>query len=151
MRIKIAAAGIATLVALGVFAAITLGGDSSGRGSFDPGRTFEKAPVQRAASPGAGASASAVARASRSGPKVSYFETTVPESVAAGEIHAVFTKCPRRNKALSGYFFNNGPGVFLDYSAVGAKSARRWDFEAANLNSAGSVNVFFGIVCGKRL
>jgi hypothetical protein len=87
--------------------------------------------------------------------KVIYREST-PFTVNPDSERTVALKCPRRTAAINGYFGNDAKGVVLDYSAVAAKSVRKWVFGVLNVTGSltdgtgpSDVQVFIGVVCVK--
>jgi hypothetical protein len=144
MRKLILATTIA-LAGVGLFAAISLGGESSSReGSFD--RSFERVAVHPTDNPSASTSASAQASA-KGKPKVKYFETDALPVPAAGADY--LTACPSKHKALSGYFLTTG-GIVPDTSAISEDSPREWVYGFVNGTGADG-QAIIGVVCGKKL
>ncbi len=78
-------------------------------------------------------------------PRLRYFETTT-FSVPGDGRRDVFLRCPRKFKAINGYFGTDG-GIFPDYLASG-QSVRRWDFGLADTTGLQG-RAFIGVVCLK--
>lgn len=77
------------------------------------------------------------------GPRAIFIESNAREIEIDGRSDG-FMRCPKRMKAINGYFGSEG-GVVLDYSARGTQ-ARRWEFGL--LNISGEERQFFvGTVC----
>jgi hypothetical protein len=104
--------------------------------------SFELMRGHPVASPSVGSSAKA-AKAKK--PRLKYFETNV-FSVPADGRRDVFLRCPRKYKAINGYFGTDG-GIFPDYLASG-QSVRRWDYGLADTTGLQG-RAFIGIVCLK--
>jgi hypothetical protein len=143
---NLAIAVAVALAGIGVFAAISVGDEDSTRpAAFD--RSFERIPAHATDAPSASASASVRARA-KGRPKVKYFETPPVTVQAAGGDFV--TGCPRKHKALSGYYDTTG-GIVPDTSAVSEESLRNWTFGFVNLTQVEGGQVILGVVCGKKL
>jgi hypothetical protein len=103
-------------------------------------KTFEQRighPVSSPTTPVAGKTAKK--------PRLKYFETrnfTIPGS----DRDDSFMLCPRKYKAINGYFGSNGL-IFADFSASG-NPLRRWNFGLAETTGAPG-RAFLGIVCLK--
>ena len=78
--------------------------------------------------------------------KVKYLETD-PFILPAGEENGATGRCPRKSKAINGYYGSNTNGVVPSYDAVGL-SPRKWTIAVFN-EGDGSARVFVGIVCLK--
>jgi hypothetical protein len=78
-------------------------------------------------------------------PRLRYFETSIFSVPASGR-RDVFLRCPRKYKAINGYFGTDG-GIFPDYLASG-QSVRRWDFGLMDTTDQQG-QAFIGIVCIK--
>ena len=144
MRKSMLVAAVA-VAGVGAFAAVGFGDEGSTRPSALD-REFERVDVHRTHAPGASASATAVA-SKKGKPKVKYLETT-ELAVPAGGLD-VSTQCPKKHKALSGYFISSG-GIVLDVSAISSSSTRMWEFGLFSPSSAAG-SAIIGVVCGKRL
>jgi hypothetical protein len=145
---NLAIAVAVALAGIGVFAAISIGDENSTRpAAFD--RSFERVAVHATDAPRASASASVQASA-KGKPKVKYFESP-PVTVPAGRGDFV-TGCPRKHKALSGYYLTNvaSGAIVPDISAVSEESLRDWTFGFVNATGADG-QAIVGVVCGKKL
>ena len=142
---NLAIAVTAALAGIGAFAAISVGDEGSSRpAAFD--RSFERVAVDATDAPRASASASVQASA-KGKPKVKYFESSpVPVLATGGDF---LTGCPRKHKALSGYFVTSG-GIVPDTSAVSEEALKDWTFGFVNTTGADG-QVILGVVCGKKL
>jgi hypothetical protein len=145
MMRKTILAGAAALSLVAVFAASSVGDEGSSRtGALD--RDYERVRAHRVDAPSA--SGSALAGASAKGkPKVRYFETDTLSVPVGGDSFAV--ECPRKHKALSGYFLSSG-GITLDASAISETSPRIWEFGLFSPSGAAG-SAIVGVVCGKKL
>ena len=144
MTRNLAIAAAVALAGIGVFAAISAGDESSSRpDAFD--RSFERVAAHPTDAPSASASASVQASA-KGKPKVKYFETAAVPVPAAGADYV--TGCPRKHKALSGFYVTSG-GIVPDTSAVSEESLRNWTFGFVNTGADGTAII--GVVCGKKL
>ena len=142
---NLAIAVAVALAGIGVFAAISVGDEDSTRpAAFD--RSFERVAAHPTDAPSASASASVQASA-KGKPKVKYFETAAVPVPAAGADYV--TGCPRKHKALSGFYVTSG-GIVPDTSAVSEQSLRDWTFGFVNATGADGT-VIIGVVCGKKL
>lgn len=139
----VACAAALSLAAL--FAASSVGEEASSRtGALD--RDFERVASHSVASPSALSSATAGASA-KGKPKVKYFETDALPVPAGGAAFSL--ECPRKHKALSGYFLSSG-GIALDASAISEASLRVWQFGLFSPSGTAG-QAILGVVCGKKL
>jgi len=138
-------AGAAALSLVAVFAASSIGNQGASRPeALD--RDYQRVQAHATAAPSASASTTAGASA-KGKPKVRYFETDALPVPAGGDSFSL--ECPRKHKALSGYFLTSG-GITLDASAVSETSPRIWTFGLFSpAGAAGEAIV--GVVCGKKL
>jgi hypothetical protein len=143
---KSIAAGAAALSLAAMFAASSIGDQGSSRpGSFD--RDYERVPAHPVGAPSASGSVLAGVSGRKGKPKVRYFETEAQSVPVPRRDLAI--ECPRKHKALSGYFLSQG-GIVLDTSAISETSPRIWGFGLLNLSGADSAAII-GVVCGKKL
>ena len=75
---------------------------------------------------------------------IRYFETDFFAIPADGRDDS-FLRCPRRTKAINGYYGTDG-GIVADYFAVGVNSLRNWEFGLIDLTGQDG-EAFLGIVC----
>jgi hypothetical protein len=101
-------------------------------------------PTHRVAAPSTAGKAPAKVRRA----KVRYFETKA-FNLPRGETDGTTGQCPRRFKALNGYFGDNTGDVVAIFNSVGT-TQRRWSIAVRNLDIEGkSARVFLGIICLK--
>jgi hypothetical protein len=135
---KFVVLALGAALALVAFSAITWG-DSDSKSPIGT-KAFE----QRVGHPVSSPATPLVSKAAKK-PRLKYFETrnfTIP----GGRRDDSFMLCPRKYKAINGYFGSNGL-IFADYSASG-RNLRRWDFGLAETTGT-SGRAFLGIVCLK--
>jgi hypothetical protein len=146
MRKLLTGAGV-LLAGVGVFAAVSIGDQSSTRRSVSPtGREHIRVAAHRVSSPSKAALAPAAAGRGSGFRKLVYKESRV--FAVPDEGVGVSLKCPRHSGAIDGYFGSAG-GVVLDFSAIAAHGIRRWDFGLFNVPQTGDVNAFVGVICLK--
>lgn len=139
---KLGVASAITVIAVFAVSTASFGGSGDGSGALSEKRAlrsadFEPRSAHRAAAP-SGASASGVR-----GAHLRYFRT-VPFPVPASGRDDSYLLCPRRFKAISG-FFNTDGGIVEDASFSGP-GLRRWNFGLVNLTGVDG-NAYLGIVC----
>jgi hypothetical protein len=132
---KLILLGATAIVAVLVTATITWG-DSDAR---IPSKA--ETPTTRAATEVGSPSAPGAAKR---GGGIRYFETDLFAIPADGRDDS-FLRCPRRSKAINGYYGTDG-GIVDDYLAVGANSSRNWEFGLIDLTGQDG-QAFIGIVC----
>lgn len=135
------------------------GGVLAGEESQGPGQTaapgeLRKVEAKRVAAPRAGASAlGAVSKPPKPRkPQLVYLETA-PQTLAPGPTGFRVGNCPRRAKAINGYYFVNGLQTGFGLDAQGDspfKGLRQWAFYLDG-GAAGAANVTFGLICLKNV
>lgn len=139
---KLGIASAITVIAVFAVSTASFGGSGDGPVALSAKRAllsadFEARSAHRAAVP-RGTSISGVR-----GAHLQYFRT-VPFPVPANGRDDSYLLCPRRFKAISG-FFNTDGGIVEDGSFSGP-GLRRWNFGLTNLTGVDG-NAYLGIVC----
>ncbi len=152
-------AGIA--VAVVAFVAIVTGAFAvlGGESKPGPGQTPEPAELHKveaspvAAPHGHALPAGAPAKpAPPRKPTLVYLETA-PQAIAPGPTGFRVGDCPKRSKAINGYYFVNGTQTGFGLDAQGDspfKGLRQWAFYLDG-GTTGAVNVTFGLICLKNV
>lgn len=149
-------------IVVGVAAALGTNAVVAGNGSPGPGQIPEPSELRKVEaevvpSPSAGG----VARATKSPkgvtvkprrPQLVYLETA-PRAVAPGATGVRIGDCPRRARAINGYYYLSGTQVGFGVDAQGdspIRGLREWAFYLDGGDS-GASNVTFGLVCLKNV
>ena len=141
MRMK-----LGVVLAIAVVAALALSTTSIGGGTRVPTSVSNKSALGGAGTLRSGHEVAAPSGAGASlvrGAALRYFETN-PFGVAANGRDDSYMLCPRRFKAINGYFSTNG-GIVEDNSYNGP-ALRRWNFGLIDLTGVNGV-AYTGIVC----
>jgi hypothetical protein len=152
--------GAAALVALGAATGagvVAAGGPDPGPGQVAEPEELRKvrahvvdAPPTVSAARAAGAAARA--RPRRRKPALVYLETT-PQTVASGPTGFRVGSCPKRGKAINGYYYMAGTQTSFGLDAQGdspVRGLRQWAFYL-NGGLDGAANVTFGLICLKNV
>ncbi len=133
---------LATLAVAGAAMAIGSGGGSSAPIKASASAEWQGMPTHRVAAPSTAGKAAAgkVHRA-----KVAYFETDV-FNLAAGDVDGTTGKCPKRFKAINGYFGDNTSAVVPIFNSSG-NTTRKWTIGVLNVADSHAAKVFLGFVC----
>jgi hypothetical protein len=142
-KLALIAAAVAVAVA-GAAVAIGAGGDSSAPIKTAASVDWGSVPTHRVAVPSTAGKAAAgkVHKA-----KVAYFESNVLNLPGDGVDGAKGT-CPRRYKAINGYFADDTNDVVSIFNSSGT-SARKWIIGVRNLDPDTAAKYFLGFVCLK--
>jgi hypothetical protein len=137
---------VIVVVGIGTGAGIVLGSDSQDSASIKAAALDKAAmPMHRVGAPSTGTQGKVAAKAHHRA-KVIYLETHV-FTLRDGDTQLSTGTCPRRSKAINGYFGNDTPGVVPAFDSVG-NSLRKWVVGLTNLTDT-NARVFLGTVCLK--
>jgi hypothetical protein len=137
-------AALTTLAAAGAAVAIGAVGGSSGPIKATASANWQSEPLHRVATPSTGGKTVA---GKVHKPKVAYFETNV-SNLPGDAVDGVTGTCPRRYKAINGYFGDDNSNVVSIFNSSG-NSARKWIIGVRNLDPSDPAKFFLGIVCLK--
>jgi hypothetical protein len=141
--------GLAAVSAVGLVAAAIAVAEGGGARP-DRAASFAPFPQHQVAGPSRSVGGSSSKVNASTGVRYVESDVFIIEHGAENEVSGSL-KCPRRSAAIGGYFGNNKPGVVLDYSAIGPRSTRKWDFGVLylNENTEPQARAFVGLVCIK--
>jgi hypothetical protein len=139
---KIVVAVFVVMAVLGTSAGIVLGTGSTA--SIKASANFQAVQMHRV-SARSGAVAQVAAKRHRA--KVIYLESA-PFTLVGGDTKGATATCPRRSKAINGYFGENKDTVFPILNSVGI-SLRKWSIAVHNEDAAPDASVFIGAICLK--
>jgi hypothetical protein len=135
----------------------------AGESDPGPGQTPEPGEVrnvraERVAAPPTVAStgvarAAAQRKAPARRPALAYLETE-PQAIAPGPTGFRVGNCPKRSKAINGYYYVAGTQVGFGVDNQGdspVRGLRQWAFYLEGPQPAGATNVVFGLVCLKNV
>jgi hypothetical protein len=141
---KLVLAALVVAVAVGASVGVVLGSGSTD--SIKASADFPAIQMHRVSAPG-GSVARADTRRHTHRAQVIYLESN-PFTLAGGATDGGTGTCPRRSRAINGYYGENNETVFPIYNSVG-NSLRKWTIGVHNQASQPDASVFVGTVCLK--
>jgi hypothetical protein len=158
MRLRL---GLSLVAVIAMSAAAGAAVVLAGGGNDGPGQAREPAELSKvrahivgsppvaSAARAAGIAARAVRRKRK--PALVYLETE-PQSIAAGPTGFRVGSCPKRAKAINGYYYMAGTQTSFGLDAQGdspVRGLRQWAFYLDSVG--GASNVTFGLICLKNV
>jgi hypothetical protein len=141
---KLVLAVVVVALAVGASVGVVLGSGSTA--SIKASANFHAIQMHRVNAPG-GAVRRAGTRRHTHRARVIYLESD-PFTLAAGATDGGTGSCPRRSRAINGYYGEDGHSVFPVYNAVG-NSLHKWTIAVHNMTAGPDASVFVGTVCLK--
>ncbi len=137
----------------GVIAAVSVGALVLGSTGFSEDSAkkqgFERERVAKSVKPTSSVPPGAAVQSKRARRGTKYFIANSPTTVPAdGASSVTVLTCPKRHKAISGFYRTDG-FIAVDWFSVGTSSPRKWEYGFFDLSGVEG-QAFEGVVCQKR-